>query len=171
MYEIPHPDCIVTSTISRFEGDWMYTVHTDAPLYPGLSIRFKGRSYQIADDRTLKVRFTAASAEEARDMGRKISWLLNTKSAQLRAGILANAEQSSEKMHDALVHAANALDEACDEGFGNEWIVQECAKLLVAMGNLSFKALVSKSQSRLQARERAAAAARAQASANGQKTA
>lgn len=171
MYEIPHPDCIVTSTISRFEGDWLYTVHTDAPLYPGLSIRFKGRSYQIADDRTLKVRFAAASAEAARDTGRVISGVLNTKCAQLRAGILANAAQSSEQMHDALAYAANALDEACDEGFGNEGAVAKCAELLVSMGNLSFKTLVSKSRSRFQARERAAAAARAEARANMQKTA
>lgn len=159
MHHTPPRDCIATSTIVRFEGDWLYTGHTDAPLYPGLSIRFRGRTYQIADDRSLKVKFTAASVEAARSTGHTISGLLNKKSAELRAAILVNAAQASEQMHDVLANAARALDEACDEGFVNEGVVQQCAELLVAMGNRSYTALLSKSRSRFQARERAAAAA------------
>lgn len=137
------------STTTRFEGQWLFTAHIEPPLYPGLSIRYRGRTYQIADDCTLKVKFSATESADAHAVTHALSSLIDRKCAEIKAKVLAKVQDNSEALYNALTLALYSLERACEGGFTNEYALQHGAKLLLSLGDKARAPLISKSESRV----------------------
>jgi hypothetical protein len=105
--------CFLTSTTTRVDGEWLFTAHVRTPLYAGARIRFQERWYPVAEDLTVKVKFSAKDSLDAQEVSRRIGNQIDAAGATIREG----RQASSIALHAALTKTIGALDRACESGF------------------------------------------------------
>ncbi|WP_157649606.1 hypothetical protein [Burkholderia ubonensis] len=104
-------ECLIASTTSRIKGGWLFTGHVRSPLHPGVRYIFRGQTFLIADDLSLKVRFPAQDHEEARDISREIARELNSLGepiARSRRDTVANLSTVLRRCDSAVIRACEA---------------------------------------------------------------